>query len=66
MLVIVAGILNLAGCDEHDHKYEVVVLGKDSKDRQDVQLHGVIFEKLGWPKFCCQRFSTGEYQKSTE
>ena len=36
VLVIVAGILNLAGCDEHDHKYEVVVPGKGSKDRQDV------------------------------
>ena len=41
MLVIVAGILNLVGCDEHDHKYEVVVLGKGSKDRQYVQLHVV-------------------------
>ena len=46
MLVNVAGILNLAGCDEHDHKYEVVVLGKVSKGRQDVQLHVVIFERL--------------------
>ena len=46
VLVIVAGVLNLAGCDEHDHKYEVVVLGKGSKDRQDVQLHVVSFERL--------------------
>ena len=46
VVLIVTALLHIAGCDEHDHKYEVVVLGKGSKDRQDVQLHVVIFERL--------------------